>query len=127
MQQQHLFEYAVIRFVPRVEREEFLNTGIVLYCKQQQFLKTRFSVNEDRILCLSPEADMQEIKDHFDAFQKIAGADLNGGPIARLDIASRFRWLTATRSTIIQSSKVHTGFCSDLELALEKLHKQLVE
>ncbi|MBX3253193.1 MAG: DUF3037 domain-containing protein [Chitinophagaceae bacterium] len=126
MQQQHLFEYAVIRFVPRVEREEFLNIGLVLYCKQQQFLKTRFTVNEDRIRCFAPDTDIQEIKQHLDAFRKIADADLNGGPIAKLDIASRFRWLTATRSTIIQSSKVHTGFCSNLEPALEKLHKQLV-
>ena len=75
-------------------------------------------MNEDRIRCFAPEADMPEIKEHLDAFQKIAVADLDGGPIAKLDIASRFRWLTATRSTIIQSSKVHTGFCSNLELTL---------
>lgn len=124
--QQHLFEYAVIRFVPRVEREEFLNTGIVLYCKQQKFLKTRFSVNIDKIRCFAPDADITEIKEHLEAFEKIAAAAEQGGPIAKLDIASRFRWLAATRSTIIQSSKIHAGFCSDLELALNKLHEQLV-
>lgn len=124
--QQHLFEYAVIRIVPRVEREEFLNTGIVLYCKQQKFLKTRFTINEDRVRCLNIDTDIEEIKEHLDAFEKIAAADTNGGPIAKLDLPSRFRWLTATRSTIIQASKIHVGFCSDLELALNKLHEQLV-
>lgn len=124
--QQHLFEYAVIRIVPRVEREEFLNAGIVLYCKQQRFLKALFTINEDRIRCFDREISIAEIKEHFDAFQKIASADLGGGPIAKLDVASRFRWLTAVRSTIIQASKVHVGFCNDLDLALNKLHEQLV-
>lgn len=124
--QQHLFEYAVIRIVPKVEREEFLNAGIVLYCKQQKFLKTRFTINENRIKCFGADTDIEEIKEHLDAFEKIAAGDAGGGPIARLDIPSRFRWLTATRSTIIQASKIHVGFCSDLELALSKLHEQLV-
>src|ERR1044071_7484609 len=118
MQQQHLFEYAVIRFVPRVEREEFLNTGIVLYCKKEKFLGTRFTINEERIRCFNAETDIAEIKEHLSAFEKIAAADASGGPIAKLDTPSRFRWLTATRSTIIQASKVHAGFCIDLDLAL---------
>lgn len=126
MQDKHLFEYAVIRVVPKVEREEFLNMGVVLYCHRQKFLRVRFSLNEERLLCFAPQLDIEEVKGHLLAFEKICLGAPDSGPIGKLDAASRFRWLTATRSTIMQTSKVHPGFCSSLEGGLEKLFNQLV-
>ncbi|HVI43972.1 MAG TPA: DUF3037 domain-containing protein [Chitinophaga sp.] len=127
MQENHLFEYAVIRVVPRVEREEFLNVGVILYCKQQKFLDALFTLNMEKLRILAPLTDITEVQAYLCAFEQICkGAAINS-PIARLDIASRFRWLTATRSTIVQTSKVHQGLCRDAKETLEKLHRELVE
>ncbi|MCZ4243916.1 DUF3037 domain-containing protein [Pedobacter punctiformis] len=126
MQEKFLFEYAVIRVMPRVEREEFLNVGIILFCAKQKFLKSIFYLNESRICAFSPETDIPELKENLDAFQRISEGIENSGPIGQYDMASRFRWLTATRSTVVQCSKVHPGFCTDAEETLQKLHQQLV-
>jgi hypothetical protein len=126
MQERNLFEYAVIRVVPRVEREEFMNVGVVLYCAKQKFLKAKFDVDDERLKAFSAELDITEVKKNLDAFEQICIGGANGGPIGKLDMASRFRWLTATRSTVVQSSKVHPGFCKDAEETLAKLHSQLV-
>jgi hypothetical protein len=126
MQEKHLFEYAVIRVVPMVEREEFINVGIIIYSKQDKFLECKYSLNEERLRSLSDTIDINEIEQHLQAFERICkGAD-DSGPIGQLDIASRFRWLTATRSTVVQTSKVHSGFCENLQETLKKLHTQLV-
>jgi hypothetical protein len=122
----HLFEYAVIRVVPRVEREEFLNVGLVLYCKQQRYLQTVFHLDRERLRTLYPELDIDEVQAYLTAFEKISKGSKDGGPIARLDLPSRFRWLTATRSTVVQVSKTHVGMCDDLEKAKQKLFEQLV-
>lgn len=126
MQDNHLFEYAVIRVVPKVEREEFLNVGVILYCAKKKFLKTKITVNDKKIACFIKEDKIQEVKEHLESFEKIALGAKDGGPISLLDMPSRFRWLAATRSTIIQSSSVHPGLCSDPESALNHLHQQLV-
>jgi hypothetical protein len=126
MQEKYLFEYAVIRVVPRVEREEFVNVGIILYCRDLKYLKSVFTINEEKMHALCGDIDCGEVEDHLRSFEKISRADKDGGPIAALDPASRFRWLTATRSTIVQSSKVHPGFCTDPDETLQKLHQQLV-
>lgn len=126
MQDNQLFEYAVIRLVPRVDREEFVNVGVILYCAKQQFLKTLFQLDADRIASLYPEVDIEVVRKHLNTFQLICEGDPGAGPIAKLPIAERFRWLTATRSTIIQISKVHPGFCTDAEETLNKLYRQLV-
>jgi hypothetical protein len=126
MQDNQLFEYAVIRLVPRVDREEFLNVGVILYCAKQRFLKTLFQLDEGRITSLYPEIDIELVRKHLNTFQLICEGDPGAGPIAKLPIAERFRWLTATRSTIIQISKVHPGFVTDAEESLHKLYKQLV-
>lgn len=126
MQEQHLFEYAVIRVVPRVEREEFINIGVILYCPKQAFLKVRFHLDEARISAFCSELDIDCLKDNISSFERICNGDKNAGAIAKLDIASRFRWLTATRSTVVQPSKVHPGLCQDAELTLTKLFEQLV-
>lgn len=122
----HLFEYAVVRVVPRVEREEFLNVGLVLYCKQQRYLQTVFHLDRDRLQTLFPALDIDEVQAYLTAFEKISQGSKDGGPIAKLDLPSRFRWLTATRSTVVQVSKTHVGFCDDLEKAKQKLFEQLV-
>lgn len=126
MQGKQLFEYAVIRVVPRVEREEFLNVGIILFSKQQKFLQCVYQLNEERLRAVCPSIDLAEIGGHLRSFERICTGGAGGGPIAKLDMPSRFRWLTATRSTVVQTSKVHPGFCSDLKEALMKLLAQLV-
>ena len=126
MQEKHLFEYAVIRIVPKVEREEFLNVGVVLYCKRPVFLKSKISVNAKRLMSIFPDIDIEEITAHLRAFEQIIAGDTGAGPIAALDTASRFRWLTAKRSTILQTSVVHPGICKDPGLTLNNLFEQLV-
>jgi len=122
----YLFEYAIIRIVPRVEREEFLNAGVILYCKQLKYMNVLYAINRERLNALCGTLDCNEIEDHLRSFAQICKGDKDAGPIAVLDMPSRFRWLTATRSTVVQSSKVHPGFCTDPEETLKKLFEQLV-
>ena len=113
MPEKHLFEYAVLRVVPRVEREEFMNVGVILYCASQGFLQTVFHVNEAKLQAFSAELDVAEIEERLQAFQRVCEGGKAGGTIGALPLASRFRWLTATRSTVVQTSKVHPGLCKD--------------
>ena len=126
MQENQLFEYAVIRVVPRVEREEFLNVGVILFCSRQKFLQAIYQLDEKRVKAFCEELDLAELEDHLKTFELISRGGMEGGPIGKLPIAERFRWLTATRSTIVQTSKVHPGFSSDPGETLIKLFKQLV-
>ena len=127
MQEKHLFEYAVIRIVPRVEREEFINIGVILYCATQNFLHCQFQIDEPRLLSFANHIDMDELKPRLLAFEQICSGSPAGGPIGRLPIGSRFRWLTSKRSTVIQLSPVHPGLCSSADETLLKLHDQLVK
>jgi len=127
MPEQHLFEYAVIRIVPRVEREEFLNAGVVLYCAKMKFLQARFDLDTQRLTALSDTLDLSEIKDYLCAFERICTGSKDAGPIGKLPMAERFRWLTATRSTVVQTSKVHPGFCNDPAEMLDRLYEQMVK
>ena len=122
----HLFEYAVIRAVPRVERGEFLNVGVILYCPAQQFLQTRYVVNEARLLALCPTLDVAELEERLRAFERVCAGRREGGPIGQLPLASRFRWLTAARSTIVQTSPVHPGLCHNADATLQRLFGDLV-
>ena len=126
MPEDNLFEYAVIRVVPAVEREEFLNVGVVLFCARQKFLKMLYHIDEERLLSLNSKIDIAEIKEYLSAFEHICKGDKNGGSIGLYPIVERFRWLTATRSTVVQTSKVHPGFCKDADEMLKKLYGQLV-
>ena len=126
MQENQLFEYAIIRVVPRVEREEFLNVGVIIYCKDQKFLDMRYTIDEERIRHFCKDLDLEELKEHLVAYENICKGNVTGGPIAKLDLPSRFRWLTATRSTIVQSSKVHPGLCKEPVKTLEHLFERLV-
>ena len=127
MQGNHLFEYAVIRMVPHVEREEFLNIGIVLYCASQKFLQAKFELDKERLKVLCEKLDLEELKEHITSFERICAGGKDAGPIGILSMPERFRWLTATRSTILQTSKVHPGLCEDAGEMLERLFVQLVK
>ncbi len=127
MQEPHLFEYAVIRVVPHVEREEFVNVGVILYCASEKFLKCATQVDENRIRILCEKIDFDELRNHIRSFERICNGGSAGGPIGRLSMPERFRWLTAPRSTVVQTSKVHPGLCKDASEMLDKLFKQLVE
>ena len=126
MQGKQLYEYAVVRLVPRVEREEFLNVGVVLFSAAPKFLCVRFDLDEKRIHAFSPHLDILEIRNYLESFERICKGAADAGPIGLLPIAQRFRWLTAVRSTMVQMSKVHTGLCSDPADRLLKLFEQLV-
>jgi hypothetical protein len=127
MQNKYLFEYAVLRIVPRVEREEFINTGVVLYCPKQKFLQCKYLLDEERLKAICAKSDAKEIARYLHAFAQICLGNKSAGPIAELPLAGRFRWLTATRSTILQTSKVHTGLCADAAAMLEHIFRQQVE
>lgn len=126
MPDKHLYEYAVIRVVPRVEREEFMNVGVILYCSAQGFLRTKFILSEERLRTFSPDMDVAELRERLRAFEYICAGRKEGGPIGQLPTAGRFRWLTAARSTVVQTSPVHPGLCTDPAETLERLFEQLV-
>ncbi len=126
MSERTVYEYAVVRVVPRVEREEFVNVGVALYCKKQRYAAVKIHVDERKLEALYPALDLQLIRTHLDSFQRICVGDKNGGSIAQLDQAERFRWLTAKRSTIIQCSAVHPGLCVSAEETLHELFEKIV-
>ena len=126
MPEKHIYEYAVIRIVPKVEREEFINVGVILFSKQACFIKMRHDINEKRLRLFAPELDIDSFREHLEAFSKICAGCRTGGAIAQLEIPERFRWLTAHRSSCIQTSRPHVGYCDDLEETLERLFRELV-
>ena len=126
MHERHLYEYAVIRVVPRVEREEFVNVGIIVFCKKTGYLGVRYNLSADKIQALDPLADVECIAGSLASFELISRGDAAGGPIATLDTPGRFRWLTATRSTILQTSKVHPGLSINPQETLDILFERLV-
>ena len=127
MPEKHLFEYAVIRVVPCVEREEFLNVGVILYCSAQGFLQTKYSLPEERLRAFSAALDLPELRERLWSFERICAGRKEGGTIGQLPVASRFRWLTAARSTVVQTSPVHPGLCTDASETLARLFAQLVD
>ncbi|WP_031425863.1 DUF3037 domain-containing protein [Flavimarina sp. Hel_I_48] len=126
MHGKHLYEYAVIRIVPQVEREEFFNVGVIVYCKNPRFIAMKYQLDSKKLAAFCPEVDVAQVEKNLDAFKAISCGRKNAGPIAQLENAERFRWLTATRSSVIQTSKTHPGFSEDLEDTLEKLFEDLV-
>ncbi|MBX2900443.1 MAG: DUF3037 domain-containing protein [Cyclobacteriaceae bacterium] len=122
----HVFEYAIIRVVPKVEREEFVNVGVILYCGPLKFLKTKIEVNASRITAFCKEIELQEVTGYIRTFEQISAGGKESGPIGELPMAERFRWLTATRSTILQTSKVHPGITDNPQEVLDRLFKQHV-
>jgi Protein of unknown function (DUF3037) len=120
------FSYAVYRVVPRVERGERLNVGVVLFCRPRRYLAARTALDEHRLGALWPELDCTSVRPHLEAIERIAAGDPEAGPIARLDETARFHWLVSPSSTIIQPSAVHTGLCDDPGEQLELLFGALV-
>jgi hypothetical protein len=126
MQGNHVFEYAIIRVVPKVEREEFINVGVILYCGPLKFLRTKISLNKERIKTFCQEVECDELEAYIHSFERISTGGKNSGPIGELSPAERFRWLTATRSSIVQTSKVHPGLTDNPQHMLDRLFDQLV-
>jgi len=122
----HPFQYAIVRVVPRVERGECLNAGVVLLCRPRRFLAARVGLDRARLRALAPDVDPAAIETHLAAFERIARGDTSAGPIAGLVQGERFHWLVAPSSTVIQPSEVHTGLCDDPAAELEHLFERLV-
>jgi len=120
------FAYAILRVVPRVERGEQLNAGVVLFCRRRRFLAARVGLDERRLAALAPDLDPRSVRAHLDALARIAAGDPAGGAVAALDPSERFGWLVAPSSTIIQPSPVHTGICDDPQTMLDRLFDELV-
>jgi hypothetical protein len=122
----HPFQYAVVRVVPRVERGESLNAGVILLCRPKRFLAARVGLDAGRLRALAPDVDPATIETHLAAIEHVAAGDAAGGPIAALGQGERFHWLVAPSSTVIQPSEVHTGLCDDPAAELEHLFQTLV-
>jgi hypothetical protein len=120
------YDYAVLRIVPSVEREEFVNAGVVLQCPEKAFLGCRVHFDEARLRALWPAVDPGIVRQHLEAFPRVCEGDPEAGPIARLSRRERFQWLVSPRSTIMQVSPVHSGVCDAPESALEEIFRRLV-
>jgi hypothetical protein len=120
------YDYAVIRVVPRVEREEFANVGVILSCERAGFLDARIELDERRLLALDPTLDLESLRRHLAAIPAICRGGAEAGPIGLLPQRARFHWLTAKRSSIIQTSPVHMGKCGDMPAILEHLMDRMV-
>jgi hypothetical protein len=120
------FQYAIVRIVPRVERGERLNAGVVLFCRRRAFLAARTALDERALAAVAPGCDGTEIRAQLELIERVAAGDPAGGPIAALEPSERFHWLTAPASTVVQSSRVHTGLTADPAAELDHLYQQLV-
>ena len=122
-----IFQYAIIRVVPRVERGERLNVGVILLCRPRRFLGARVRLDEARLAAFAPGLDPAVLRPHLEAIERVASGDAAAGPMATLGQAERFHWLVAPASTIIQPSEVHTGLCEDPAAELDHLVTTLVD
>ena len=121
------FDYAILRIVPRVEREERINAGVILFCLERDFLQARVELDEARLRALWPETDVELIRQHLEAIPRICAGSPEGGPIAKLSQRERFHWLVSPRSTMIQVSPVHSGLSEQPERTLGELFRRMVQ
>ncbi|MDO1514441.1 DUF3037 domain-containing protein [Maribacter confluentis] len=126
MQDRYLFKYAIIRIVPKVEREEFFNVGVILYCKRLKFLDIKYYIDTNKLKVFSPELEPSLINTYLEGWKLICDGNASGGAIGKLDLTDRFGWLTACRSTIIQSSTTRSGLSVDPIKELEYIFKEYV-
>lgn len=126
MQKPHLYEYAVVRLMPKVEREEFINVGLIMFCKRQRYIRMEFKINEAKFNLFNCEVELDDLHTYLESFQNTAKGNKLGGRIGQLETPERFRWLTAVRSSVLQTSRPHTGLSEDLEASFEKLFRELV-
>lgn len=122
-----VYEYAVIRVVPKVEREEFINVGLILFSKRRRFIRFEYQISEAKIQAFCQEFDLTQVKQNLESFAKICSGAKDGGPIAQLEADEKFRWITAIKSSSIQSSRPHPGFSTDLNATFDKLYEELVK
>ncbi|MFY1047087.1 DUF3037 domain-containing protein [Chryseobacterium sp. GP-SGM7] len=127
MQEDKIYEYAVIRLVPKVERQEFFNIGLVMFSKREKFIKVEFYLCPDKFKLMHSKLDYEDVIKNLESFKNIAEGKKDGGPIAQLEIPDRFRWLTAVRSAVVQTSRPHPGKSKNLELTFGKLFEELVK
>lgn len=120
------FDYAIIRVVPRVDRAEFINAGAILYCHAARYLKAQVDLDAARLSALYPDANVKLVRNHLNALCRVCRGDNDAGPVAALNLSQRFHWLAAPRSTIIQTSPVHTGRTEDLDAVLAHLMATVV-
>jgi len=126
MQDKFIFEYAVIRVVPKVDREEFLNVGLILFSKRLKTLKIKFEINEQKLKFLCPDLDIEQLELNLLAFEKVCTDKNNRSPISQLEIDEKFRWITAVKSSTLQTSRPHPGYTNDIEKTFTKLYQELV-
>lgn len=126
MPKSDIYEYAVLRLVPRVEREEFINIGVLLLCRPQKYAGVQYKLNTERCLALFPDLEIADIENQLRLFPIILKGEKNGGLIASQDLHERFRWLTANRSTMIQCSSIHIGLTANADATLNELFEKLV-
>jgi hypothetical protein len=120
------FDYAVVRVIPHVEREEFINAGVILHCYERDFLAARVELDEARLLALAPDVDLPVVRRHLEAIPRICAGGPDAGPIGQLPLRERWSWLVAPRSTVLQTSPPHTGLCDAPEASLERLLDKVV-
>ena len=120
------YDYAVIRVVPRVDREEFMNVGVIISCPARDFLEARIEMDEARLLAFAPQVDLDSVRTHLASIPRICAGGPDAGPIGQLSARERFHWLVAPRSTIIQTSRVHSGRCTEPGPVSERLLDRMV-
>ena len=127
MPENKIYEYAVIRLVPKVEREEFFNVGLIMFSKREKYIRFEFHLCTEKFQSMKSKLGFDSISQNLTNFKQVAGGEKEGGPIAQLDIPERFRWLTAVRSSVIQTSRPHPGKTKDLDETFERLFEELVK
>lgn len=127
MQEQNKYEYAVLRYVPRVEREEFVNVGLAMMCKRRRWIKVAALMPEEKLCAMCPDTDCEALARQLQSFVDIAEGKKGAGPVAQYPVEERFRWISAVKSSIVQSSRPHPGLCEDLEATFARLFTELVE
>ncbi len=126
MQELNKYEYAVVRYVPRVEREEFINVGLAMMCKRRRWIKVAISIPEGKLCAMCPDADKSILAHQLQAFIDIADGKRGAGPVAQYPVEERFRWISAVKSSVIQTSRPHPGLCEDLDATFQRLFEELV-
>lgn len=121
-----VYDYAIVRVVPRVEREEFVNVGVILSCQRTGHLQAAMALDVQRLLALDPAVDLETVQRHLGAIVAICEGAAHGGPIAQLPMRARYHWLTAKRSSIIQTSPSHMGVCTQPGEALQRILQRMV-
>lgn len=126
MQELNKYEYAVVRYVPRVEREEFVNVGLAMMCKRRRWIKVVILIPEGKLFAMSPDTNKDILARQLQAFVDIAEGKRGAGPVAQYSVEERFRWISAVKSSVIQTSRPHPGVCEDLEATFTRLFEELV-